>query len=208
MKSKIVPNCFYLHFIFISSILLFIFFIQESKSQDAREVEFAPDTTRFVNLFENSVGVRYSNISGFGLTMTRRFFEDYTIRLSGMLQYNELIKWDDMTKTREIQNQKDILYDFGIELQRDIYTTNVTKVYAFLGGYLSDDKNKDTGNELFEKTLAAGVGFGFQWYVGKHFAFDFTIGYKFDNIDTEDNGKPSVERKTGVGVGIGAQYIF
>ena len=87
-------------------------------------------------------------------------------------------------------------------------TTNNTKVYALAGGYYSTDDNGNTGSGVFESRYVIGIGFGFQWYFSKNFSGSIVAGYKFDNIDKEDNGKPSVERKTFIGAGIGLSYHF
>lgn len=192
-------------------------FAQESKpaktsdSAKSGEYDYIDNylgTAKLSNLYNNSVGVRYSNISGYGLCMSTKFLDFYTVNISGMIQYTEYIKWNDLNKTKEIENQKDILYDFGVELRRDLITTKGTNIYALIGAYTSDFKNKDINNEKYESKYVVGIGFGLQWFFHKQFAGDLSLGYKFDNTNTQEGGQPSVERKTGIGVGIGAIFFF
>lgn len=170
---------------------------------------FLLDTEKIVNLYDNGVGLGYSTMSGYGLTFLRRFFNDYSIMLSGMITYNEKMRWSDMSKTKIEQDEKNNLYDFGIEIQRDIIKTNKTKIYAMIGSYLSTEKNKGqySYNDV-KNIISIGAGFGFQWYMARNFAGYFHFGYKFENTDAEQNNQPSIERKTTVGIGFGAMFLY
>ena len=170
---------------------------------------FVPDTEKLSNLYNNGIGIRYSNISGYGLSYLRRFLDDYTVCINGAITYNEYEKWTDMSKTNVEEDTKNILYNFGIEFQRDLFVTTGTKIYGLIGMYYTDDDNKGQDNSgTVNKTFSIGVGFGFQWYMGKHVAGYFHFGYKFDNIDSEENNQPSLQRQTVVGFGLGMAILF
>jgi hypothetical protein len=188
-------------------------YAQETKPPEIKpqvqkdEDTFPPDTEKLVNLYDNGVGLSYSTISGYGLTFLRRFFNDYSVCLSGMITYNEYMQWSDMSKTKVVQDSKNNLYDFGLEIQRDIISSTRTKIYVMIGGYFSTEKNKDQSNDKVENIISVGTGFGFELYLGRHFAGTFHFGYKFQNTDDQGN-TPSLRKETTVGVGFGALFLF
>jgi hypothetical protein len=166
------------------------------------------DTLKYANLYNFSCGLKYSSISGYGINLSARLSKIFTVGFCGFITYSEYIQWQDMTKTKEIENEKDILYDFGLELRGNIITTTKTNIFVLLGGYISDDKNKNSYSEIYNKNSTVGVGFGLDWFWSSHFAADFTFGYKFDYIDMQDDGSPSINKKTNIGLGIGFSYHY
>ncbi len=163
---------------------------------------------KYVNVYNNSFGARYSSISGYGLSFSKQFFNHYKIIATCFVHYDEYMKWEDTRKSVVEEDSKDILYDFGIEFQRDIYTTNSTRIFAMVGGYFSSEKSKDLNKEIFHDQLTAGIGFGLQLYINKYVAGDISCGYKIDRIDSQDNGKPSLKIKTNIGLGAGLSFFF
>ena len=199
-------------FLILAAVLLsaLSMFAQVTKPQVINDFDsFEADTEKIVNLYDNGIGLGYSTMSGYGLTFLRRFFNDYSIMLSGMISYNEKMRWSDMSKTKIEQDEKNNLYDIGIEIQRDIIKTNKTKIYAMIGSYLSTEKNKGqySYNDV-KNIISIGAGFGFQWYMARNFAGYFHFGYKFENTNKEQNNQPSVERKTTVGIGFGVMFLY
>lgn len=175
--------------------------------QIKKEVK-ASDTMNLVNIFDNQIGVRYSNISGYGISLGRSFFNNYTICISGMMIYDQYEKWTDMSKSKIETENKNILYNFGGELQRDLFKFRNTKVYVFVGGSYSVEDNKNTYDNQTDKILAIGVGLGLQWYMDKHFSGFIHFGYKFNSTDSQKNNQPSLERKTELGLGAGFSYHY
>lgn len=171
-------------------------------------MDYNLDTVKFVNLYNSAVGLAYSNMSGYGLTFSKRFLNDYAISITGIIFYDENMSWKDMTKTEITRNDKAILYDLGFEIQRDILVTNKTKIYALMGASYSSEENQSQYNKYVKDEYSVGLGFGFQWFWSKHIAADFHFGYKFHNSDVEDYNKPSTERKTDLGFGLGIMYLF
>jgi len=176
---------------------------------------FEAKQANLVNLYNNSIGLSYSNVTGYGLNYSRRFLKDYSIGIAGILHYKEKMEWETMSKDVINLDEKDILYNFGIEIQRDIFTTNKTRMYVFLGGYLSTEESKNfskqsgnAGGEDNKYNKVVGLGFGLQYYLSKHFAFNFHFAYKYDQLDYEEIGSPGLDISTGVGYGIGASVLL
>jgi hypothetical protein len=171
--------------------------------------EFVKTNKNIVNLYDNSIGLRYSNISGYGLNYGVRLFKSYSVIVSGLILYNENTAWEDMSKTKITRDQKDILYNFGVELQRDMFYTNNTRVYALLGAnYLKDDNSQLLSGTNISR-YAVGLGFGLEWFVHERVSINISAGYKFDSIDKIENKvQPSIERKTGIGIGGGVTFQF
>ncbi|MFC2129835.1 hypothetical protein ACFLSQ_00215 [Bacteroidota bacterium] len=200
--------------------LVLVFFILPIYSQETDSL--SPDYVesnilekeQYVHVYNNSFGVRYSSISGYGLSLSRQFFEHYKLIVSCLVHYNEYMRWEDISKNVVEEDSKDILYDFGIEFQRDIYTSNSTRIFALIGGYYSSEKSNNfhkgqgQDNEIFHNQLNAGVGFGLQFYINKYVAGDISCGYKFYLKDSQENGKPSTEKKTTIGLGVGLSFFF
>lgn len=168
----------------------------------------APDTAVLVGNFSNSVGVRYSSISGFGLSYSLKMFKRFSLVLTGMSLYSEYIRWEDDTKAKELENTKDIINDIGVELRGDVFDSRNTVVYALLGGHSSSFKTQSSlTNKNFETSYAVGLGVGFQWFLSKRVNVDLNLGYKFNykEIDASDF---SIERQTMIGFGAGIFYNF
>ncbi len=188
--------------------LLLLFVVSSLYSQDSIVYEdFIPKREKLTNVYDNSICLRYSSISGQGIGLSRRFW-DFTFIFTGMIQYNETIQWEDMSKAKIKNENTDINYNYGFELQLDIVSTNTTNIFGFLGYYRGKDSNKDSEYGRVENFYSIGGGLGFQWFVHKSFNFELGLGYKYDDKEIEDNKVPSLERKTGVGASFGIKYNF
>jgi|GEM_PF-1458704 len=172
----------------------------------------------------NTVGIRFSNITGYGLSFSKRIFDNYTFKIGGIAFYDEYVKG---YKDSIIQDNKNIIYDYGFELQRDIYKTDKTRVYALGGMYFSkeQDKNQERdrvydpisgaySNELvtftddeFDK-VAGGLGIGIEITMHTRFALNVDFGYKFQHSEGKESGIPVEENTTTVGLGIGLSYLY
>lgn len=160
------------------------------------------------NLYDNSVGVKYSNFSGYGIVYSRRLFDDYVISISGVAIYYEFQKWKDMSKEQLVEDQHDVIMNFGLELQRNLFVSNNTRVYMLLGGQFINDDNRQMDDGSKKIIYSAAFGFGFEWFVEEQISFYLNMGYKYDEISKEEYLQPSLERKTGIGFGIGFVYHF
>jgi len=170
--------------------------------------------------FKNSVGIRFSNITGYGISFSKRIFDNYTIKAGGIVFYDEYVKGH---KDSLIQDSKKIVYDYGFELQRDIYKTESSRVYALGGMYFSKEQDKDqqrilnyitSEKELVTYTdvdfdrVAGGLGIGIEFTMHKRFGINVDFGYKFEHSNGKESGIPVEENTTTVGLGIGLSYLY
>ena len=165
----------------------------------------------------NSIGIRYSGISGYGLSMQRRFFDDYTFKFTGLIHYSEYIKGE---KDSILEDSKNILYDFGFELQRDIFKTDGMRVSALGGIYFSSEENKDEidengvivsyGENIIKDKIVGGIGVSLEFYVKDKISVNFDFGYIFDNTEGKegDEDTPFTQNETQLGLGVGLSYLF
>ncbi|MCK4981054.1 MAG: hypothetical protein KAS62_11710 [Candidatus Delongbacteria bacterium] len=160
---------------------------------------------------KNSIGVRYSGISGYGLNMQRRIFENYTIKFTGLIHYSEYIKGE---PNNILEDRKNILYDYGFELQRDFFKNEGMRASAIGGIYFSNQEKKDEENGIphgenkTEDKIAGGVGVSLEFYVKRTISLNFDFGYIFVNTEGEEEDIPVKENKTQLGLGIGLSYLF
>lgn len=185
------------------------FYFNSLFSQDSIYYEdFIPQKEKLTNVNPNSIYLKYSTISGQGIGIARYFY-GFTVVFTGMIQYNENITWEDMSKTKVTYENSKINYNYGFELQYIIVETNTTNIFSFVGVNKGKETNKEFGlNNSNKSYYALGGGFGLQWFVHQSFNFELAFGYKYDDIETINNSSFSVERKTGIGAGFGIRYNF
>lgn len=170
--------------------------------------EFVKNDKKISCLYENSIGAKYSNFSGYGLNYSRRFLESYAISLSGMAKYYEYQQWADDTKANLTEDEKDILLNYGIELQRDLIISKNTRIYALLGaGYLKED-NRDLYGGTNTYTQSLGLGFGLDWFLHERISGFISLAYIYKNVKREAKVYPDEEKSTTIGVGLGLSFHF
>lgn len=194
---------------FVQIFIIGFLAVQPLSAQDTISgLRAIPHGEQFVNLYDQSIGLKYSNFSGYGLSISKNLSDAYILQLTGMIDYHENVKWSDMSKRTESKNQTDILYNLGIELKRSIYSNENSLIYMVFGSYYGTDNNKNLTSESNKSTLSLGIGLGGEWYFNKYLSANMEFGYKFDNSDILENISPSIERKTGVGFGVGCMFHF
>jgi hypothetical protein len=158
--------------------------------------------------FSNSIGIKSSNISGYGIYYNRKLSEEFKVQFMGLIYY--YYNAEDNTE------HKNLNYDFGFEIQRDISKITNFRVYILAGAYyyFDDDKLEDKVKKVYKinNSFNVGVGLAFEYSL-KRFIFSFDIGYKFfeDRKEITENDKkpyPVLERVTKIGAGIGIGFIF
>ncbi|MBU4487214.1 MAG: hypothetical protein KKD38_09840 [Candidatus Delongbacteria bacterium] len=157
--------------------------------------------------FDNHLGVKASNISGYGIYYSKNISESYRLQAMGIIYYYE---WNKNEESETIFN-----YDLGLEIQKDLYNGENSRTYLLFGGYyyfddatdIYDNKTNTVNNSF---NIGTGIGFEFEY---KRVVYNFDIGYKFfeDDIDTFTNGDFSyneLKRVTKIGAGIGIGFMF
>ncbi len=164
---------------------------------------------------KNSIGAKFSNISGYGLSFSKRLFDNYNVELSGIVFYDEYVKG---FKDSILEDSKNIIYDYGIELQRDLFKGESTRIYALGGIFFSKTQNthktKNYAGVLYTETddefdkVAGGIGVGIEFITKKRLSFNIDIGYRFEHSDGKESGIPVEENNTTVGLGMGISYLY
>lgn len=157
---------------------------------------------------QNFLGMKASNISGYGIYYARTFMDNYRIKGIGFSYYFQSDKNND---SRTIFN-----YDAGLELQRFIHRSGNMRVYILAGAYYYSDtdteKTPENENKSVTDSYNTGVGIGVELIRGRA-TFSFETGYKYykDDIDIYTDGKlTGFERKrtTKLGGGISIGFMF
>lgn len=168
------------------------------------------------------VGLSYSTVSGAGLTYQHLFNPNYRVKVAGLLF------WDESTKDMN----KDILaYNAGGEFHRAMHQTNITRLYALVGGqydykrssggYLNEIPgidNADTEKQI-AKTISFGVGVGLEVFTWKNVAINAEGNYYFFQTIEENttpdpvksgvfNYREDLIRGVRFGFGLGIGYAF
>jgi hypothetical protein len=186
--------------IFIIGILLFCVSI-EAFSQ-----EIAYDN------LNNTIGVKSSNITGYGFFYNRKISENFRIQFMTFAYY--------FYNNANKEEHKIWNYDYGFEIQRDLYKINNFRIFVLAGAYKSydhDTKNYpiEAEKEIKNSSFDAGVGLSCEYFY-QRFVIGLDIGYKYyqeNRIISEKNYNngleyPEVESKTKLGAGIGVGFMF
>lgn len=196
----------------ITVLISIIFSYGYSYSQDSDfqviEDNYEGMYKKISNLFDNSVGVRFTNFSGYGISYTRKFATDYTVAIVGLARYYEEKQWKNLSKENLMRDNKDISMNFGVEFQRDLFVSTNTRIYALIGGSYTnmDTRNLESGD--FELQYSIGFGFGLDWFIHENVSGFFTLAYKYDNINIEEYNVPKLIKKTDIGFGLGMNFHF
>ncbi|MDD3046026.1 MAG: hypothetical protein PHF33_11270 [Candidatus Delongbacteria bacterium] len=186
--------------------ILTVLFLCFSQTDDTVSSNYQP---------RNSIGVKFSNISGYGLSFSRRLFDNYNVKFGGIVFYDEYVKGH---KDSILEDSKNINYDYGIELQRDIFKNESKRIYALGGIFFSKTQNTektrnytgilytDTDDEYDKVT--GGIGVGIEFVTKRRLSFNIDIGYRFEHSDGKESGIPVKENNTKVGLGIGISYLY
>jgi opacity protein-like surface antigen len=170
----------------------------------------------------NQIGVRYSNVTGYGVSYQRRFLNDNYIRVTGWFKYHEFLRG---SEEKPIELRKDNMYNYGIDLQRNIIKENRYRVFLFAGaGYgvveemvtmgSDPDSVKNPGNRD-ETLITFGAGGGIEYRLLKNLTTDIGISYKYDwdlqkdvYSDADKQYADNLRKETGLGINIGLNLLF
>ncbi|MFH1049359.1 MAG: hypothetical protein V1779_00350 [bacterium] len=165
------------------------------------------DEVKYID-FTNSFGLKASNMSGYGFYFNKKISEDFNLQAMGLIYY--------YINKKEDEEFSNFNYDFGLEIQRNMYRTDVSRVYLLTGSYYyydnEFDKSLSNKTETINHSFNIGVGVGYELYY-KRFVLGLELGYKFfeDNKEITENNDPTYpvrNRTTKIGLGIGIGFTF
>ncbi|MBL8028401.1 MAG: hypothetical protein JNL74_18395 [Fibrobacteres bacterium] len=170
----------------------------------------------------SQIGIRYSNVTGYGVSVQQRFFNDNYIRLTGWFKYHEFQRGTD---DEPIEVRKDNIYNYGIDFQRNIISEDKYRVFLFLGGGYgvieeavkmgSEPDSVKNPNDRNQTLITCGIGGGIEYRLLKNLSTDVGISYKYDHdldkdVYSEADKKyaDNIRKETGLGVNIGLNLLF
>jgi hypothetical protein len=187
---------------------------------EKNESEFKPA----VSEKSSEIGIRYSNLTGYGVSYQKRFFDHNYIRLTGWFKYYEYLKGEEKDP---IELEKNNNYNIGIDYQRNIIEEERYRVFFFMGGgYAVVEKIKEhqrdslrNPSNLENSLITAGIGGGIEYRIAKNLSADLGISYKFDYdltkdvhykdaITNEDKYADELRKETGLGINVGLNVLF
>lgn len=157
--------------------------------------------------YDNCLGVKYSNISGYGIYYTRDISENYKVQVMGLAYY--------LYSLSEGIEHKNFNWDLGLEIQRNLVSTQNFRLFFVVGGYyyFDDDKKKSESVNLSIENHSFNVGMGLSGeFYYKRFVVNLYLGYKYyqDKLKTTDKDKqyPELKSVTKLGAGLGVGFMF
>jgi hypothetical protein len=162
----------------------------------------------------NTLGVRYSNLTGYGVSYQRNLFSEYYLRTTAWFKYYEFIRGHESDLTYRMKT--DNTYNFGLDIQRNIIHENKYRVFGFIGGgYAVREKGgqynadgvivKDNGARE-QELITAGLGGGIEFFFSQSVSADMGVSYKFD-YDYNAN-EQALTKETGLGTMVGLNLNF
>jgi hypothetical protein len=156
---------------------------------------------------KNTIGIKYSNISGYGIYYNREITENFKLQIMGLVYY--------LYGLKDNIEHKNLNYDIGLEIQRNILKGQSTRLYFLVGAYyyLDDDKYEGNGTKDYKinHSYNVGVGFAGEYYYHR-FIISLDVGYKFFEdrweITHDAQQYPEIKRVTKRGLGIGIGFMF
>lgn len=159
--------------------------------------------------YNNTLGIKNSNISGYGIYYNRAVTDDFRLQVMSLFFY--------YYRLADKVEHKNMNYAFGLEIQRDLTKNEMFRLYMLAGlyYYFDDDlkSSSDAGKTLMiNKSMNTGIGIALEYYF-KRFIFSVEVGYKFyqDNkriTNNNDESYPVRIRETKLGGGIGVGFVF
>jgi len=162
----------------------------------------------------NQLGIRFSNLTGYGTSYQRNFGAHYAARLTSWFKYYEYIKGDEATRIRHKKTNNN--YNFGLDIQRNVISENGYRVFADIGGgyavseQVIEVETIQDPNNLKHTLVTGGLGGGIEYFMGRRMSADMAIYYKFDYDINERRLKEDNEsvRETGLGISLGLNICF
>ena len=130
-------------------IIILIILLQFLNSQDRAYLEL-----------KNTIGIKLSNITRYGVYYNRSITNDLNIQIKGLGYY--------YMSQKSNSERINYNYDFGLELQYNFVHTNIFRVFFLAGGYYYYDNDEETYpkdyNLVTNDSYNYGLGIGFELF--------------------------------------------
>lgn len=186
----------------------------------AQETEIKPEKRG-----TQEIGVRYSNLTGYGVGYQVNFLTHYYARGTAWFKYYEYIKGE---PTDPFIKKSNKIYNFGLDLQRNIISESKYRVFSMIGGGYAikeqvskyKDELTPNPNNIDRRLITAGAGGGIEYYFSRNVSMDLGVTYKFDYLLNRDVLLPvelqtadkmttdETTKETGLGLNIGLNLVF
>lgn len=160
-------------------------------------------------MYNNTIGLKNSNISGYGFYYNRAVTDDFRLQVMSLFFY--------YYRLADNEEHKNMNYAIGLEAQHNISKNEKFRLYMLVGlyYYFDDDLKTIDGVDktlMLNKSMNTGVGLALEYYF-KRFIFSAEVGYKFyqDNKEITKNDNPPFPvriRETKLAAGIGVGFVF
>ena len=180
--------------------------------------ETTPQNQQLAGTLSNQLGVRFSNVTGYGISYQYSFLENYAIRTTAWFRYYEYILG---AESAPLEKESDIDYNFGLDLQRNIILEDKYRVFVLGGiGYSVREKTNEDANQpqstdnVDDNFFKAGLGVGAEYWFSKNLSADLGLSYTMnieDGIKYKDNLQRYISKTnkyTGLGISIGLNFNF
>ncbi len=159
--------------------------------------------------FSHQIGASLSMISGYGLSYQYIISDKYRVKVTGFYA----------SENNSIHMADELTTSFGIEGQKTLFLTEVTRLYALFGIGINRDINQYTSQNYIGKrsTYTGGGGFGIMIMASERISFNVDVGLLYSYFERKyytisGNDPPPVspayrsEVSFGVGGGIGLGF--
>ncbi len=161
--------------------------------------------------YNNTIGIKLSNISGYGIYFNRSITNNFNIQIKGLVYY--------YMRQEEKKERVNYNYDVGLEFQYNFLNDKFFRFYFLAGTYYYFDSDENKYTDLIDlqtnNSYNYGIGVGIEYFF-KRFVISVDLGYKYYNdnkvFKTEKAGSiieyPLEENVTKVAGGIGIGFVF
>jgi hypothetical protein len=155
-------------------------------------------------LSPHQAGLAASSITGYGAAYSYDLSRDYRIKTKLLFYF----------RNSENSNKSSTFLG-GLEFQRTLQTSSITRFYALIGGYMynyhneySDQLQSGFNSSYSEHNYVAGIGIGFDVLVFGHIVINLDAGAQYYTISYSPSTYSSASQEFGFGGGGGIMYRF
>ncbi len=166
---------------------------------------YVTSAEKLYNDYSRAFGIKASNISGYGAYIRQSLPAKFKIQFTGIYY---LLQLEEEDKERDYSG-----YSVGLEVQRDMYQYDNSRLYLTAGGYYFDDEDETKGVSIENiRSKNIGIGVGYEHYFHRvSVAVEAGRKYYFDVGEfwtPEEEWRNFSQKTTNFGVGINIGFIF